>query len=295
MKTEMLGILFTDVSNSTQTYDTLGDTLALQRTDQCFSVLSKIAEENHGTVIKTTGDKTMITFLNADAALLAATSIQETVTREFAQDSPKIQLKIGLHYGEVVMDKNDVFGSTVNIAARLVDLANPGQILTTGETSGVVFKDPGSRTLLIGRFPIRGNQEMTRVYEVLLSEVQGNPQLSASSGDNLPPLYLLLRHREKKIRFHEVGRTVSMGRDPGHELVIPDDLTSRNHASIECSHDRFMLEDHSTNGTYVLTDEGETIHLHREKFLLQGTGQMSLGRKPTDNLTELVQFDLRKV
>ena len=298
LKTEKLVVLFADVTRSTQMYESLGDTLALQRIGECFSVLVKITEENNGRVIKTIGDEMMVTFLSADAAVLAAASIQETVTRKFTQDNPKIRLRIGLHCGKVVVVEGDVFGSTVNIAARLVKLANPGQILTTGATISAVSTDLGSRTRLIGRFPITGNGEMTRVYEVLLSEAQRDPELTVPSEDNLIlelPYLLRLRHREKEIRFYEEGRTVLMGRDSGHELVIDEALVSRNHASIEYSHGKFMLEDHSTNGTFVLTNEGETIHVHREKFLLQGTGQISLGREPTDNLTELVQFSLHKV
>ena len=133
-------------------YESLGDTLALRRIGRCFSVLAEIAEENDGRVIKTIGDEIMVTFPSADAAVLTATSIQKTMTRESAQDSPKIQLSTGLHYGQVLMEESDVFGGTVNIAARLVNLANPGQILTTGATIGAVATDLSSRRLR-GRNP----------------------------------------------------------------------------------------------------------------------------------------------
>ncbi len=294
MKTEILGVLFTDVSKSAPLEDSLGDTLDLDRIGECFTVITRIAEENNGKVIKTLGDEIMLTFQNADSALLAATSIQETVTRAFAKESPDIQLKIGLHYGEVVVDNGDVFGTTINTAERLVNLATPGQILTTEATTNAATNGIGSRTLLIGKFPIRGNQEMTRVYEVLLSNGKGDPEATLPLANNLPPGCLLLRHRDQEVRFHEEGRIVSMGRDPRLDLVLSDDLTSRNHASIECSNDRFLLEDHSTNGTFLFTDEDEVIHLHQEKCLLQGSGQISLGREPTENPTELIQFDLRQ-
>ena len=294
MKTEMLGVLFTDVSKNAPLDNSLGDTLDLDRIGKCFAVITRIAEKNKGKVIKTMGDEIVLTFLSADAALSAATSIQETVIREVAQGSPDIQLKIGLHYGEVVLDNGDAFGTTINTAERLVNLANPGQILTTEATTRAATNGIGSRTLLIGKFPIRGNQEMTTVYEVLLSEAQRDPETTVALADNLLPHCLLFRHRDQEIRFHEEGRIVSMGRDPSHDLVLSDDLTSRNHASIEYSQDRFLLEDHSTNGTFLFTDENGVIHLHQEKCLLQGTGQISLGREPSDNPTELIQFDLRQ-
>lgn len=299
MRTETLAVLFADISSSAQLYDSLGDTVALQKIGGSISVLAELVAENHGKVIKTIGDEIMSTFPGADTAVLAAAAMQETVTKTFPQGGTEIQFCIGVHYGQVVVEEDDVFGDTVNIAARLVKLANPGQILTTRATIDVLPTDLSSRTRHLGSFPIQGKREMMKVYEVLPSEARRDPELTLASADNLklemPNFYLLLRHREKEIRLHEEGRTILMGRDPGHELVIDDQLASRNHASIEYSHGKFVLEDHSTNGTFVLTHEGETLHLHREKFLLRGKGQISLGREPTDNPTELVQFDLHKV
>ena len=85
-----------------------------------------------------------------------------------------------------------------------------------------------------------------------------------------------------------------LGRDPGHELSVDSKLASRNHAQIEYSNGKFVLSDHSTNGTFVLTGEDETIHLHRETFLLQGSGQISLGEDFAENPAELVQFYLQQ-
>ncbi|MCH8820587.1 MAG: FHA domain-containing protein [Acidobacteria bacterium] len=107
-------------------------------------------------------------------------------------------------------------------------------------------------------------------------------------------VYLLLRHGQKEWTLHEEGQSVLMGRDPDHELTVENKLASRNHAEIEYTNGKFVLSDHSTNGTFILTGEGETIHLHRETFLLQGNGQISLGQDFSDNPAELVQYYLRQ-
>jgi len=85
-----------------------------------------------------------------------------------------------------------------------------------------------------------------------------------------------------------------MGRDPDHELTVESKLASRNHAEIEYTNGKFVLSDHSTNGTFILTGEGETIHLHRETFLLQGNGQISLGQDFSDNPTSLHHQDTER-
>ncbi|MDA2933660.1 adenylate/guanylate cyclase domain-containing protein [Acidobacteria bacterium AH-259-D05] len=299
MKTETSVVLFADISGSTELYETLGDTRGFQTIGRCISTVSEVIKENNGEVIKTIGDEVMATFPAPDAAVLGAAAIQEAVTKEFPQESTKLQVCIGLHYGQILLEANDIFGDTVNIAARMVELANPGQILTSGETISALSKELGARTREIGKFPIKGKREMMRIYEFLLWEGQPDPELTLAPGKNfsmeMPRVYLLLRHGQTEIMLHEEDPTILMGRDPSHQLVIDDKLASRNHARIEYSNGHFVLKDHSTNGTFVLTHEGETIYIHRDQFRLRGNGQISLGQDFSENPTELVQFYLHRL
>jgi hypothetical protein len=280
-------------------YDTLGDSQALETIGKCVSVLSQAVTDNGGTVVKTIGDEVLATFPAAEAAVLASASIMEAVGQAFSDESTRVAVSIGLHFGQVLVEAGDVFGDTVNIASRLVKLANPGQVLTSHST---IEKLPGelkSKTRAIGSFPVKGKREVMNVFEVLLLDAQKDPELTLAPGQG-PTMkkvnvYLLLRLGEKEVTLHEDGQSVMMGRDPGHELSVEGKLASRNHAKIECTNGKFVLSDHSTNGTFVLTGEDGIIPLHRETFLLQGTGQISLGQDFEDNPTELVQYYLRQV
>jgi len=299
LKTETLAVLFADISRSTQLYDSLGDTVALQTIGRCISSLAQVITENSGTVIKTIGDEIMGTFPGVDGAVLAAAGIQEAVAAEFPEESNHLLFRIGLHFGETVKKEGDVFGDTVNVAARLVKLANPGQILTSEATVQSLATDLSSRVRLLGTFPIKGKQEMLKVYEILLSETHKDPELTLAPEHSptleMPQVYLLLQHHDKEILLHESGDIIQMGRDPAHKLVINDKMASRNHAQVEYSHGRFVLTDSSTNGTFVLTNEGETIHLHRDDLRLQGNGKINFGRDFSADAPDVVEYFLHKM
>lgn len=298
MKAESAVVLFADISGSTQLYETLGDTQAMETIGKCISVLSQAVTDNSGIVIKTIGDEVLATFNDVEAALSAAASIVQSVGQAFPDGSTKIEVSIGLHFGQVLVEEEDVFGDTVNIASRLVKLANPGQVLTSQATVQQLPEELRAKTRAIGTFPVKGKRDVMKVFEILLFEAQHDPELTVAPGKGLAmervKVYLLLRFGQKELTLHEEGQSVLMGRDPDHELTVESKLASRNHAEIEYTNGKFVLSDHSTNGTFILTGEGETIHLHRETFLLQGNGQISLGQDFSDNPAELVQYYLRQ-
>ena len=83
---------------------------------------------------------------------------------------------------------------------------------------------------------------------------------------------------------------LAIGRDMQNDLVIADRKASRMHARIERRRDKFVLIDHSSNGTYV-TVHGETeIVLRREELALRGRGQVSFGHAFQDDPSEFLDF-----
>lgn len=294
MKAESAVVLFADISGSTQLYETLGDTQALETIGRCLSLLSQAVTDNSGSVIKTIGDEVMATFPDVEASVLAAASIVQAVGEAFPDGSTKLDVSIGLHFGPVLVEDGDVFGGTVNIASRLVKLANPGQVLTSQATVEPLPERLSSKTRAIGTFPVKGKRDVMKVFEILLFEGQQDPELTVVPGEGVATervkTSLLLRHGQKEVTLHEEGQSVLMGRDPDHELTVDSKLASRNHAQIEYTNGKLVLSDNSTNGTFVLTSDGETIHVHRETLLLQGAGQISLGQDFAEDPTELVEF-----
>ena len=84
--------------------------------------------------------------------------------------------------------------------------------------------------------------------------------------------------------------TLSIGRDLQNEVVIADRKASRMHARIERRRDKFVLIDHSSNGTYVTVQGESEIVLRREELVLRNRGQVSFGHAYQDDPTEILGF-----
>jgi adenylate cyclase len=131
-----VAILFADVVGSTQLYDQLGDPKAREMVGRCLQIMREATETNRGTVIKTMGDEVMSTFPTADSAMNAARRMQERISTdpELGHDHGQVAIRIGCHFGTVVQEQRDIFGSAVHIANRMTSQAKAKQIITTLST-----------------------------------------------------------------------------------------------------------------------------------------------------------------
>jgi class 3 adenylate cyclase len=144
-------VLLTDLVASTKLMARLGDAAFDDLRRAHFGGLHEAFTAHGGEVIKNTGDGLLVTFGSAADALAAAVAAQQATVRPDPAVPVPLELRVGLALGEVAFDAGDVFGTPVVEAARLVALAEPGQILTTavvrivaGSRAGVTFTDLGS-------------------------------------------------------------------------------------------------------------------------------------------------------
>ena len=152
--TGMRAVMFTDIVNSTQTTSDLGDEAAMHMVRQHDLIVRGSLAENRGTEIKHTGDGIMAAFLSAASAVRCACHIMASVEAGKRAGNPlPLELRIGISAGEPVEENNDLFGSTVQLAARLCACAEPGGILVSNVVNdlclgkGLSFADAGPREL----------------------------------------------------------------------------------------------------------------------------------------------------
>ncbi len=123
-------VMFTDIVNSTQFYNEKGDALAFNDVKNHFVEAFQVVQKQDGAVIKTIGDSIMACFLEPEKALVAAMEIQKLFYKDRADTS--LRLRISLHVGQVIavhlLNGLDLFGTTVNMAAKLQGCANAGEI-----------------------------------------------------------------------------------------------------------------------------------------------------------------------
>jgi class 3 adenylate cyclase len=175
LKITSLTFLFTDLKGSTELYERVGDLVAFDLVRAHFGVLTDIVSTESGAIVKTIGDAVMATFPTPDRAMAAALRMRDAMRglneRRQRED---LLLKIGIHEGPclavMLNDRQDYFGQTVNIAARVQGLADSRAIYATGP----VVENAGSARLLEGaglhpvqqRHLLRGIADEVTLYEI---------------------------------------------------------------------------------------------------------------------------------
>jgi len=113
-----------------------------------------------------------------------------------------------------------------------------------------------------------------------------------TSLENMKSSKLQLSFQDSEIALLANMPALTIGRDLNCSIVIEGNLVSRQHAIVEYRRGKFLIRDQSTNGTYVLTEDGRSIYLRREEFPLWGEGSISLGKTILDNNDpDLIQFN----
>jgi hypothetical protein len=138
---------------------------------------------------------------------------------------------------------------------------------------------------------VRGKQADIELFELLWQDSEEDLTTLATRRAGRRA-QLSLRYGEREIELDEDGGALTFGRDAANDVVIGDRKASRVHARIERRRDKYVLVDHSTNGTFCTLDGEGEVELHREELLLRGRGRIVFGHPwLEDPACETVQFD----
>jgi len=276
-------VLFADLAGSTRLYERVGDSAAFSLVDRCLQVMRAEIERRGGRFVKHTGDGLLAVFEEADRACDAAIRIHQVVRDLPLSSGQTLAVRLGFHSGPVVDNGSDVFGDTVNIAARLLELASPGRAITSLET--VRQLGPEWRPLLhpLQARSLRGASRLTELFELVCDSLGDLTVVQTVNfdADEKPELRLYLG--EQSLVLNAETPSARLGRDPLSDLRISDTRASRQHAQIEMRGDKFVLADRSSNGTFVAIDGEKEFVLSREEVVLRRHGCFALGRSCADN------------
>ena len=157
-------VLFTDIADSTTLTQALGDEAALAMLGVHDTIVRDALSASGGREVKHTGDGIMASFISAAGAVRCAIEIQRQLDKH-SQENPDrpLKVRVGAAAGEPVEQHNDLFGSTVQLAARLCAHAQPEQILVSNAIAelcigkGLSFEDVGELTLKGFDSPVRAH------------------------------------------------------------------------------------------------------------------------------------------
>jgi len=150
-------VLFTDIVGSTKRVEAIGDRAWHDLLDRHNEIVRREVLRHRGREVKTTGDGFLITFDGPARSIKCSLAISEAV------EDLGLQVRAGLHTGEVEMADNDLSGIAVHIASRIAAMAQPGQVLVSSTVrdlvagSNIRFRDEGSHRL-------KGLEESVRLF-----------------------------------------------------------------------------------------------------------------------------------
>ncbi|TNF88038.1 MAG: FHA domain-containing protein [Gammaproteobacteria bacterium] len=289
-------VMFADVAGSTAIYENMGDDLARERISKALNTLISITRRHNGQLVKTIGDEILVYFTDIDMAVYAARAIQETMEDDRSPETIGVSIRIGMQYGSAILENDDIFGDTVNVAARVASMAKARQILCTQEIAFMVKNPELSNNMRpYDRLRVKGRNEQLDVYLFNWELESDVTNMATASSFTNPARYeqarlLTLHYDSKPYTITADTTSYVLGRGKDCELIVKGDLISRYHSKIEHRRGKFIITDQSTNGTFVRTSEGQDIFLRREELTLFGSGYISLGKKVDLSDDNIIHF-----
>ncbi len=271
-------VMFADICRSTYLFSELGDKVAAALIQQALKTASAIVESNGGKILRTQGDDVFCLFARAGDALQSALDIHRNSRTLANRTASDLEMRIGINTGPVLRSGKEILGDTVNIAARLCDIAKGGQTLVSPSTAQGLGTIPPGLFRSLGEVHLKGKSSPLALLELLDEEQQDEitqvgPVLRTAPASNR--LSIEFQGRAINLDFRLVR--FLLGRHDDCDLVLNNHLVSRHHAEIRYLGKDFVLTDFSTNGTLVIRD-GRRRMLHHGQLALRGRGSIFLGR-----------------
>jgi adenylate cyclase len=291
-------VMFTDVVGSTTTSDeSRGDKLASERLSNALNTVTDIIRMHKGHLVKTIGNEVLVYFIDVDMALLAARTIQGVIEGDKKLNTIGISIRIGMQFGSAILETNDIFGDTVNVAARIASMAKAGQILCSKEMACLAKSSELSSNMRpFDRIRVKTKSELLDIYILSWDEekkeiadittTSATPIQSDSPDENLTLIY-----RSKPYKTPLDATAYILGRGKDCDVVVDGDLISRHHSKVEHRCGQFIITDQSTNGTFIETQQGQAVFLQHEELALCGDGFISLGKKVDQNDEDIIRFN----
>lgn len=294
--TTRLAILFADISVNSALYEKVGEDLTRRLVSNCLDLMKQEVQRHHGKLIQTIVNEILCSFATPSDAMLAACAMQNAVQlAQLGGDYP-LNIRIGIHYGDVLANGHEIGGETVKMAARVTAITRARQIMTTRHVAEALPENLRRKIRQVKRAKAHSKKDTFDVFlvtwefeDTTISRV-GLPKFREPREARNE---LLLRYREQLIVVSEQRNSVVLGRGDSCDLIVQSNHASRQHARIEFYFNKFVLVDYSANGTYIRFSNKRVSQLLHSEISLHGSGTISLGQPYSENPAELIEFILQ--
>ena len=283
-----------DISGSSALYNDFGNTEAVRQVGECLDTIAVIVEQKGGTSIRSKGDDILAFFDDTSAALEAA-----CVMLSQQMIGTSLAIHLGATFGKVIRAREDIFGDSVNTAARLSSLAKSGELLVSDSFFEQLPAADRHRLQPLDSVTFKGKDAATRVFTLLDQDTSMRTIISKSHAradqhevtPKVPTVTVELKYADKTFAGPE-RMTLSLGRSADNDVVIDQPWISREHAKILVRRGKVQLTDQSSSGTFVSVQQGHEFLLKRETVLLAGTGTISPGTPSAAPEAQVIHYQV---
>ncbi|QDU83107.1 Adenylate cyclase 2 [Planctomycetes bacterium Pla163] len=282
-------LLVADIVSSTALYERLGDKRARAMVASGLELMSLAVRLAGGRVVKTMGDGLLACFEGVGAAKAGLGMLERIY------DEP-VDIRVGVHVGDVIEVDGDIFGDAVNTVARIASIARANEILISRPLWEQIPAELQELARPVPHVSVKGKREPLELYSVLghgSAEVETGMTMmvTAERPSSVRTRTIRLAHLGRMLELAGEG-AVKIGRSLECDIPIAHHEASRLHARVFYRRPDFLIEDTSTNGTYLVPDNGRPVHLSRRETVLLGKGRLYPGANPGSDDAVWIEFEV---
>ncbi len=264
-------VLFTDLVHSSQIYEALGNARALEIVSTHFKLLGDVLARHGGALIKTMGDAVFASFREPADAVRCARDMHESLRANAGHRrfyGWPVRIRAGVHFGDGLLVDGDIFGDTVNIASRVVALAEEDEVVCTGDVMARLPADLAANFEFLAPVMPRGILKVLEVHRWRTHHAHatrtmirpGEGELTPGEWRFDPPgraYAVVIQEPDGRRHVRRIGAdTLLVGREGRYEIAVGVEvksaLVSRPHAGFRIVRDRLWIFDTgSRNGVFV--------------------------------------------
>src|SRR6187200_3187760 len=157
---QLVAILFTDIEGYTAVMQEEEDK-AIAMKDRHREVLEKQHKKHNGQLKQYYGDGTLSIFPSVIEAVQCAITMQQDFIEQ-----PQVPVRMGLHFGDIIINEESIFGDGVNIASRIQSLSVPGCVLISVKVKDEIHNHPAFKTVSMGFYQLKNVEQIVEVFAI---------------------------------------------------------------------------------------------------------------------------------
>lgn len=291
MAEEYLSILCADVIGGERLFEKLAPSEAAHAVGRCEKRMAQTVAGFHGRLAHRSDTHLMAYFADAEDALQSAVEMQRRIATLPPMSGIALGLRVGVCVGHAANEmRYFAEEGKGNAALNLSQIAAPGQVLMSvpKRAKGFAWNDLVAREH--PEIRLMSGKRQLGVFELDWRGFSISQMKPASANDSLHSLPFFLHFNGQTVELGPSRPSLSIGRLSTCSLVLRSDKCSRVHAKIVRRGDTYVLVDESTNGTFVMPQDGGEHRVLKRELALSGRGRISFGQPIADAGDECAHY-----